>query len=208
MDEIRNAAEDTELLVKARSGDAQSIEKLVIKYKNLVRSIARTKFFLMSGGDADDLLQEGTIGLLKAIGDYQSDKAKGGFAGFAALCIRSRITDAMRAYSRDKHKALNTARNLLAGESDEEYLMDSSGLSAPDPLTSYIDEEERANFYQAVDSLLSPKQSQILKLFLEGYSYKEIADRLNVLPKAVDNALTAAKTKIKEAGTIFGKQQR
>jgi RNA polymerase sporulation-specific sigma factor len=204
MDESKNAAEDAALLEKARTGDARSIEKLVIKYKNLVRSIARTKFFLMSGGDADDLLQEGTIGLLKAIGEYQTEKTRGGFAGFAAMCIRSRIMDAVRTYSRDKHKALNTARSLLAGESEEEYLMDSAGLAAPDPLTSYIDEEERTQFYKTMNSLLSPKQARILTLYLEGYSYKEIADKLHVTPKAVDNALAAAKTKIKEAKMAFG----
>lgn len=195
-------SEELLLLEKAQAGDVESMEQMIIKYKSLVRSIARAKFFLASGGDGEDLVQEGTIGFLKAVREYRSDKGKGSFASFAALCIKSKITDAMRTYSRDKHKPLNTASNLLAGNNEEEYLIDKV-VAASDPVSNYIDEEEKLQFYRKMDSLLSPKQSKILKLYLEGYSYKEIADKLKIKPKTVDNGLKAAKEKIKKSETVF-----
>lgn len=206
LDKKLDSAEECLLLQKAQAGDAESIEKLIVKYKFLVRSIARAKFFLLSGGDGEDLVQEGTIGFLKAVSEYSHQKSKGCFASFASICIKSKITDAMRAYSRDKHKALNTATNLLAGETEEEYLVDTVGSGVADPVSNYIDQEDRQQFYFKVDSVLSQRQSSILKLYLEGYSYKEIADKLNVKPKTVDNLLKSAKDKIKKAETIFSEE--
>lgn len=194
--------DEQELIQKAQGGDSESIEEIIINYKALVRSIARSKFFLISGGESDDLVQEGTIGLLKAIREYRAEKNKGGFAAFAAVCIRSKITDAMRAYSREKHKPLNTATTLLAGENEEEYLSDCD-MQATDPLSNYIDEEETEIFYKKIASVLNARQAQVLKLYLEGYSYKEIAEALSVSNKTVDNMLSTAKDKIKKAKEIF-----
>lgn len=199
--------EEQALIQKAQAGDSESIEEIIINYKALVRSIARSKFFLVWGGESDDLVQEGTIGLLKAIREYRAEKNKSGFAAFAAVCIRSKITDAMRAYSREKHKALNTATNLLAGENEEEYLADCD-VQATDPLTNYIDEEETEIFYKKIESVLNARQAQALKLYLDGYSYKEIAERLNVSSKTVDNMLTTAKDRIKKAKEVFNDNKR
>lgn len=201
--ETRKTEDESALIEKAKAGDSESIDKLITSYKFLVRKIARTKFFLASGGDVEDLVQEGTLGLLKAVREYNSAKTKGGFPSFAAVCIQSKITDAMRSYSREKHKALNTASNIFAGEKEEEYLVDSVTPLPSDPLTSYIDEEERRLFYEKINLLLSRRQSQVIKLYLEGYSYKEIAAKLDIGSKTVDNVIAAAKDKIKKSKSIF-----
>ena len=199
----QDASEELGLLLKAQAGDSESIERLIVNYKSLVRRIARAGFFLASGGDGEDLIQESTIGLLKAIREFKAGKSKASFAAFASVCIRNKINDALRAYSREKHKALNTASSLAVGENEEEFLPEATDLLSPDPVASYIDEEETEGFYRKVDSVLTPRQAKALRLYLEGYSYKEIASALKISSKAVDNALRTAKEKIKKSGILF-----
>lgn len=188
--------EENEALLKASQNDAESMEWLIIKYKALVCKIAR-RYFLVSGGGVEDLIQEGTIGLIKAIREYSADNGKT-FAAYAYICINNKLKDVVKASYREKNRFLSEALPLPDGEE----ITEAHGQEA-DPFTVYIDKEEKENFYQKAKSLLSEKQLSVLRLYLEGYSYKEIAERLRVTAKTVDNALAAAKEKIKKSGNEF-----
>ncbi|MFA5448901.1 MAG: sigma-70 family RNA polymerase sigma factor [Clostridia bacterium] len=187
--------DELELLQKAKENDPESLEILILRYKALVCKIARG-YFLVSGGDTDDLIQEGTIGLLKAIREYRADKNTT-FTSFAALCINNKVKDVIRSLYRDKRQPPSGSLGLPLEE-------ETTFIAAPnDPYTIYIRQEERKDFYIKAKKLLSPRQLEVLKLYLEGYSYKEIGEKLSVTPKTVDNALSVAKDKIRKSGDSF-----
>lgn len=180
-----------ERLLKAQNGDVSSLETIVLEYKALVCKIAR-EYYLFSGGDSDDLVQEGTVGLINAVKTFQPEKNKA-FVNYAAMCIRNKIKDALRASVRDKNRLLNEA--LVLDNVRETAFPEEAGN---DPYAEFIDREETEAFYARMKATLSERQYDVLLLYLEGYSYVEIAARLSLSLKSVDNALSAAKIKLKK----------
>ena len=188
---------DEDLLSLHRAGDARAEEALYARYKQIVRSKARTYFLI--GADREDIIQEGMIGLYKAVVDYQFDKNTS-FRGFAELCITRQIISAIKAATRKKHIPLNTyiSFNRPAYESE-------TGLTLIDVLSStrISDPEEvligRENYAAVADSIehsLSKLERDTLGLYLYGYSYQQIAEHLQVTTKSVDNAIQRVKKKL------------
>lgn len=188
---------DEDLLSLHRAGDARAEEALYARYKQIVRSKARTYFLI--GADREDIIQEGMIGLYKAVVDYQFDKNTS-FRGFAELCITRQIISAIKAATRKKHIPLNTyiSFNRPAYESE-------TGLTLIDVLSStrISDPEEvligRENYAAVADSIehsLSRLERDTLGLYLYGYSYQQIAEHLQVTTKSVDNAIQRVKKKL------------
>lgn len=190
-------AHDQELLLKARSGDHQAMETLLNRYKLLVRQKASAMFML--GADSEDVIQEGMIGLFKAIRTYQADQGAA-FATFANRCITSQITDAVRQASRQKHRPLNESlslQNLLVHDLKDQ-LGEEREIPAPelDPEQVLLFEEENERLKDDLKQLLSEFEQQVIRLYLQGKRYREIADVLNCSSKRVDNALTRIRQKL------------
>ena len=185
---------ERELIEKAQKGDSVSMEALICKYMWLARSKAR-KYFLVSGG-YDDLLQEGLMGIFKAIRAFDAEKNES-LTAFISMCISSQIKDAIRASSRAKHKLLNEAVSLTTLEDNipPEYIID--------PIHNFIEKEGVESFYAKLNKLFSPIQLDVLKYYLEGYTYSEIANIVNLSPKKVDNTLHGIKNKIKKNKEMF-----
>ncbi len=186
--------DDITLVKKAQKGDAASMEVLILRYRGLARSKAR-KFFL-TDGTFDDLFQEGLIGVLKAIRDFD-EKKNDNFTSFAAMCVSSRITDAIRMSTREKHRALTDAVSL--SDVDENI----PDKSKSDPIDYYTMLEDTESFYDKLKNLVKPQQMAVLKYYLEGYAYTEISERLNMPIKKIDNILHAVKVKIKNNKELF-----
>ena len=173
---------------------------LMERYKELVRSKARTYFLI--GADRDDVVQEGMIGLYKAIKDFNSQKDSS-FRSFAQLCIVRQILSAIRVSSRLKHLPLNEYVSLNRSVNDEDgkettmidLLPDPNSLTPEEILTGL---EERKKLDNQIDRLLSPMEKRVLQLFLEGLDYTQIAERLDKKPKSIDNALQRVKQKINQ----------
>lgn len=171
---------------------------LMERYKEMVRSKARTYFLI--GADRDDVIQEGMIGLYKAIMDYKSEK-NASFHTFAQLCVIRQILSAVRVSSRLKHLPLNEYISLNRPVNDEDgkettmldLLPDPNGCSTEDILMSI---EERKRLDKQIDTSLSPLERRVLRLFLQGLDYIEIAEKIEKSPKSVDNALQRVKQKI------------
>ena len=171
---------------------------LMERYKEMVRSKARTYFLI--GADRDDVIQEGMIGLYKAIMDYKSEK-NASFQTFAQLCVIRQILSAVRVSSRLKHLPLNEYISLNRPVNDEDgkettmldLLPDPNGCSPEDILMSI---EERKRLAKQIDTSLSPLERRVLRLFLQGLDYIEIAEKIEKSPKSVDNALQRVKQKI------------
>lgn len=185
---------ELDLVKKAQKGDSVSMEALICKYMWLARSKAR-KYFLVSGG-YDDLLQEGLMGIFKAIRAYDDEKNES-LTAFIAMCISSQIKDAIRSSSRAKHRLLNEAVSLTALDDNipQEYIVD--------PINNYIEQEGVESFYVKLNKLFAPMQLEVLKYYMEGYTYTEIANMVNLSPKKVDNTLHSIKNKIKKNKEMF-----
>lgn len=188
---------DEALLVRASQGDQQAIETLLIRYKNLVRRKASAMF--MAGADAEDVIQEGMIGLFKAIRDFKPE-FKVPFAAFASYCIMAQITDAVRQASRKKHQPLNASLSLqeliqIDGDNASERidLLTESNRSNPEEVL--LDQENLADLRLFIQSELSDLERQAVLLFMQNLSYQQIADCLGSSPKKVDNALGRARRK-------------
>ena len=175
-----------EILKQAKAGDQGSIEQLVARYKGLIRSLAN-KFYLL-GGDKDDLLQEGMLGLFYAITYYDEDK--GSFPSFVELCVLRQILDAVKRDNGAKQRPLanyvelDMAVKLADGENS--------------PLDNLLQKEYYAKVASVVDEKLTPFERKVLTLFAEGYSYDDIANKTNKSYKAVDGALQRARRKLLE----------
>ncbi len=189
---------DQELLDRVAENDSQAMELLLTRYKGLVRSKAAAMY--MAGADAEDVIQEGMIGLFKAIRDYNPEHHVP-FAAFAAYCIMAQITDAVRQASRKKHQLLNQSISLQSltpmADSDNDLPMsDHLGTSAsPDPEQELMNQENMADLTYFIQQNLSPLERQSVLLFLQDLSYMQIAGCLNIPVKTVDNALRRARKK-------------
>lgn len=191
---------DDELLAQAAGGDQQAIETLLIHYKDLVRRKASAMY--MAGADAEDVIQEGMIGLFKAIRDYRP-VYQVPFAAFASYCVMAQITDAVRQASRKKHRPLNDSLSLQSliqtDEDDGLRLLDLfKGTSNPDPEESLLNGENIADLQFFIQQELSPLEQQVVLMFIQKLSYQQIADCLGSSTKRVDNALRRARLKFQQ----------
>ncbi|MHB1452500.1 MAG: sigma-70 family RNA polymerase sigma factor [Saccharofermentanales bacterium] len=188
---------DIELVSLAQHGENIAMETLLLRYKKMVKRKASRMF--IAGGDYDDVIQEGMIGLFKAVREYNPDK-KVAFSSFAVYCVLSQITDAVRTASRAKHSALNLSISIQGLSLDEEEdpynLLDVFiDLSKSDPEKLLISKEEQNSLNEFMDTELTGNEKDALKLFIEGYSYADIADRLGRTVKSVDSAIQRSRAK-------------
>lgn len=188
---------DEELVEYARNGDDYALEHLINKYKNFVKSKARSYFLI--GADREDIVQEGMIGLYKAIRDFRTDKLSS-FRVFAELCITRQIITAIKTATRQKHIPLNSYISLnkpIYDEDSERTLIDViSGSNVTDPEELIVHREEFGSIEKKMSEILSELEWQVLTAYLEGKSYQEIAVELNRHVKSIDNALQRVKRKV------------
>ena len=181
---------DEELVERIRAGETSCMDILIERYKRQVRNQARTLYLI--GGDSDDLIQEGMLGLFKAIRDYRPEKEVS-FEAFAKLCISRQLYSAVQAAGRQKHVPLNTYVEL----SDQLDAQD-DGPQGKSPEELLIDRENMEKLKEEIWQLLSPMEKKILRSYLDGESYTETASRLKKSPKSVDNALQRIRRKLKK----------
>ncbi len=190
---------DEALLTLLRGGDARAEEALYARYKQVVRSKARTYFLV--GADREDIIQEGMIGLYKAVCDYQFDK-QASFRAFAELCITRQIITAIKSATRKKHIPLNTYvslnRSVFEGDSERPLIDVISGAQISDPEEMLIGRENYEAIAESIEHSLSRLERGALLLYLQGYSYQQIADSLGQTTKCVDNAIQRVKKKLEE----------
>ena len=187
---------DEELIDQLREGDRPVMDYICDKYKNLVRSKAKSMYIL--GGDSEDLIQEGMIGLFKAIRDYREERETS-FFHFAELCITRQIYSAIEASNRKKHAPLNSYVSFYSEVSEEgqplaEYL---ESERSDNPEQRMIDQENFELFLKKVRQSLSKMECEVLDDYLSGLNYQQIAEKMKKSPKAIDNALQRIKTKIR-----------
>lgn len=188
---------DEELIEALRKGENEIIDYLMNKYKNLVRKKAKVLYLI--GGDTDDLIQEGMIGLFKAVRDYRGDK-ESTFYHFADLCIARQLYTAVEASQRKKHAPLNSYIPLYtdSGDSDEWNLENAlSSMDELNPEKMVIHQENLKAFQKKVSDSLSSMEKEVLTYYLQGYDYVQIAEAMGKEPKAIDNALQRLKKKLK-----------
>ncbi|MCG0277094.1 MAG: RNA polymerase sporulation sigma factor SigH [Thermanaeromonas sp.] len=188
---------DEEVVTLAQGGDDVAQEYLINKYRNFVRAKARAYFLV--GADREDIIQEGMIGLYKAIRDFRGDKLSS-FRAFAELCITRQIITAIKTATRQKHIPLNSYVSLnkpVYDEDSDRTLLDViSGSSIADPEELIISREEFDNIEEKMGEILSSLEWQVLMSYLEGKSYQEIAVDLKRHVKSIDNALQRVKRKL------------
>lgn len=187
---------DEEIVRMAQEGDGQALVFLLDKYKNFVRARARSYFLI--GADHEDIVQEGMIGLYKAIRDYRADR-EASFRAFAELCIKRQIITAIKTATRQKHVPLNSYVSLnkpLFDEESDRTLMDVIEGRVTNPEELFISQEEVNHIHEQIDLLLSDLEKQVLEAFMDGKSYQEIAVMLDRHVKSIDNALQRVKRKL------------
>jgi len=191
--------EDLQLVIRARNGDSRSMDTLIRRYTGFVRLKASSYF--LAGGDSEDLIQEGLIGLYKAVRDFRSDKETS-FRSFAELCITRQIITAIKTATRFKHAPLNTYVSFSqtpAGQESEGDCTLGDALPGPvvdEPSICVISTEELQSLVFCLGTGLSKLEADALRLYLEGSSYEEMAVDLAVDTKTIDNALQRVKRKI------------
>jgi RNA polymerase sporulation-specific sigma factor len=190
--------EDTYLVALAKRGSPDAYERIVKRYRGFVRLKASSYFLL--GGDSDDLIQEGLVGLYKAIRDFRSDR-ESSFRNFAELCITRQIITAVKTASRNKHAPLNQYVSFAqspAASGDAETTLEEilPGAISEEPSERVIASEELQALVSCLSSVLSELESRVLSLYLDGYSYERIGERLECDTKTVDNALQRVKRKV------------
>ncbi len=194
-----NLAVDEETIRDAKAGDNQALEFLINKYKSFVRAKARTYFLI--GADREDIIQEGMIGLYKAIRDFRGDKLSS-FRAFAELCITRQIITAIKTATRQKHIPLNSYISLnkpiFDEESDRTLLDVISEECVSDPEEMMINREEFAGIEEKMGEILSGLEWEVLSKYLQGRSYQEIAVDLDRHVKSIDNALQRVKRKLEK----------
>lgn len=189
--------EDDRVIFAVRSGNTLALEHLLSKYRHFVQAKARAYF--LAGGDYEDIVQEGMIGLYKAVRDFNGDKLSS-FKAFAELCIKRQIITAIKSATRQKHVPLNTYVSLdkpLYEEESERTLLDivcDQEMINPEALI--INKEELDYIEKKMGEILSELERQVLTLYLEGWTYQEISANLNRRVKSIDNALQRIKQKL------------
>lgn len=204
MEQPYSELSDEELIVRLRDGEEPITEYIMNKYKNLVRSKAKSMYIL--GADSEDLIQEGMIGLFKALRDYDAGR-DASFLTFAELCISRQMYTAVQASRRKKHIPLNTYVSLYSdaaerGEGDGEHMELVNAIvaqSGQNPEDTVIDRENLQVLEQIIDQELSSFEKQVLDLYLTGMSYVQIARVLGKDGKSADNALQRIKSKLRKA---------
>ena len=190
--------EDLQLVMRARNGDGSALDALIRRYTGFVRLKASSYF--LAGGDAEDLIQEGLIGLYKAVRDYSPELSS--FRSFAELCVTRQIITAIKTATRFKHAPLNTYISFShtpAGQDGEGECTLGDALPGPavhEPPLVVISTEELQSLVFSLGTGLSPLEADALRLYLEGSSYEEMAERLGCDTKTIDNALQRVKRKI------------
>ena len=196
---VQRELEDLQLVLKARNGDQLALDALIRRYTGFVRLKASSYF--LAGGDSEDLVQEGLIGLYKAVRDFRADKETS-FRSFAELCVTRQIITAIKTATRFKHAPLNTyvsfSHTPAGQESDSECTLGDAlpGPSVNDPSVCVISTEELQSLVFTLGSGLSELEADALRLYLEGESYEQMAEDLGCDTKTIDNALQRVKRKI------------
>jgi RNA polymerase sporulation-specific sigma factor len=191
--------EDGFLIALAKQGNPDAYDRLVRRYYGFVRLKASSYF--LAGGDSDDLIQEGLVGLYKAIRDYRTDR-ESSFRNFAELCITRQIITAVKTATRNKHTPLNqylsfsSSPSSAAGEGEPTLDEIIPGPSVNDPVNQVISSEELQALVACLSTVLSELESRVLSLYLDGHSYEDVGKRLDCDTKTVDNALQRVKRKV------------
>ncbi|HWF51196.1 MAG TPA: RNA polymerase sporulation sigma factor SigH [Solirubrobacteraceae bacterium] len=191
--------EDGYLIALAKQGHADAYDRIVRRYYGFVRLKASSYF--LAGGDSDDLIQEGLVGLYKAVRDYRTDR-ESSFRNFAELCITRQIITAVKTATRNKHAPLNQyisfSSSPASASGDGEPTLDEviPGSPVHDPVNQVISSEELRSLVGCLSSALSELESRVLSLYLDGYSYEQVGERLDCDTKTVDNALQRVKRKV------------
>jgi len=191
--------EDLQLIMRARNGDSSALDFLIRRYTGFVRLKASSYF--LAGGDSEDLIQEGLIGLYKAVRDFRADKETS-FRSFAELCVTRQIITAIKTATRFKHAPLNTyvsfSHTPAGQDSDSDCTLGDAlpGPSVDEPSTCVISTQELQSLVFALGTGLSNLESDALRLYLEGSSYEEMAEELGCDTKTIDNALQRVKRKV------------
>ena len=189
---------DLQLVMRARNGDQKALDELIRRYQGFVRLKASSYF--LAGGDADDLIQEGLIGLYKAVRDFSPELSS--FRSFAELCVTRQIITAIKSATRFKHSPLNTyvsfSHTPAGQESEGDCTLGDAlpGPSVDDPSVCVISTEELQSLVFTLGTGLSKLETDALKLYLEGESYETMAERLGCDTKTIDNALQRVKRKV------------
>ncbi len=194
-----DSSTDEDIVEAVRNGDSMALEYLINKYKNFVRAKARSYFLI--GADREDIVQEGMIGLYKAIRDFKGDKLAS-FKAFAELCITRQIITAIKTATRQKHIPLNSYVSLdkpIYDEDSDRTLLDViCGTRVSDPEELIINQEEFIGLEDKMAEILSDLERKVLMLYLDGRSYQEIAVDLDRHVKSIDNALQRVKRKLEK----------
>jgi RNA polymerase sporulation-specific sigma factor len=191
--------EDLQLVLRARNGDGSALDALIRRYTGFVRLKASSYF--LAGGDSEDLIQEGLIGLYKAVRDFRADKETS-FRSFAELCVTRQIITAIKTATRFKHAPLNTyvsfSHTPAGQDSDSECTLGDAlpGPTVDEPSVCVISTEELQSLVFTLGTGLSRLESDALRLYLEGSSYEEMAEELACDTKTIDNALQRVKRKV------------
>lgn len=181
---------DEQLVDMLRHGQQDVMDFLIEKYKTMVRQKARVLYLV--GGDQDDLIQEGMIGLFKAIQDYRKDK-DASFRTFAQLCVDRQIYHAIQSSNRHKHQPLNGYMSM----NGEEWEAEERNMFQQSPENIIIDQEAAENMEDLIREQLSQMENKVLTLYLGGNNYLEIADQMKRSPKTIDNAIQRIRRKVK-----------
>ncbi|KAF6511242.1 RNA polymerase sporulation sigma factor SigH [Geobacillus sp. FSL K6-0789] len=191
--------EDEQLVTLVHEGDGEALDFLIHKYQNFVRAKARSYFLV--GADREDIVQEGMIGLYKAVRDFKGDKLSS-FKAFAELCITRQMITAIKTATRQKHIPLNSYVSLdkpIYDDESDRTLMDVlSGTQVTDPEELIVNREEVDDIELKMAELLSDLERKVLALYLDGRSYQEISEELNRHVKSIDNALQRVKRKLEK----------
>ena len=191
------AVADETLAQRAKNGDDEALADLIERYTPLV--CMRARAYARGVMDVDDVYQEGMIALLKAVRNYREDTA-GSFRTFAAVCVNNKMLSAVTAHMRDKNAPMRSYLSLSGREIPEDLLAAVSPETDPEKLV--IASEESAARNRRIESLLSPFERQVLRLYLSSYSYEEMSRQLGSSTKAVDNALQRVRRKLRNVFTL------
>lgn len=187
---------DEQLILRLRSGENEIMDYILEKYKPMVRKSTNALYLI--GGENEDLIQEGMIGLFKAVRDFDIEK-ENSFAGFAQLCISRQLYSALQASNRKKHQPLNTYISFSVENQDGQSALE-QGFSrkASNPEDWVLEQEKLEELQKQLKASLSEMEQQVLRLYLEGMNYIRISEILEKTPKSIDNALQRIRQKIRQ----------